>query len=244
MKGTVHEVAKLSGVSVRTLHYYDEIGLLRPSKITDAGYRLYDDTALARLQQILFFRELDFPLCKIREILDNPAFDQQGALHSHKKLLLLKKQRLERLITLVDNTLKGEPEMSFKAFDMSEIEQAQKQYSDEAKQRWGDTDAYTQSTKRTASYTKEDWARIQSETDAIYEGFAEQMNGDPASPAVQQLVADWQAHISRNFYDCTPEILKGLGEMYVNDERFTKTIDEHAQGLAQFISDAIKVYCK
>lgn len=244
MNRTVHEVEKLAGVSVRTLHYYDEIGLLRPSKITDAGYRLYDDTALARLQQILFFRELDFPLAKIREILDNPAFDQQRALRSHKELLLLKKQRLERLITLVDSTLKGESDMSFKEFDMSEIEKAQKQYAEEAKQRWGTTDAYTESTKRTSSYNKEDWARISEEGDKIFKALAAHMGEDPSSPAVQKLVADWQDYISRNFYACTREILAGLGEMYVCDERFQKNIDKHGKGLAQFLSDAIKVYCK
>lgn len=244
MNQTVHEVAAVAGVSVRTLHYYDQIGLLHPSHTTEAGYRLYDDAALARLQQILFFRELDFPLSEIREILDNPSFDRHRAMCSHKELLLLKRERLERLIALVDNTLKGEKTMSFQEFDMTEIEQAQKQYADEAKQRWGATDAYKQSAKRTSSYNKDDWARINAEAEEIYDGFVAQMGNDPASLAVQQLVADWQAHISKNFYDCPKEMLAGLGEMYIADERFTKNIDKRAQGLAQFMSDAFAAYCK
>lgn len=182
MNQTVHEVAAAAGVSVRTLHYYDQIGLLRPSNTTEAGYRLYDDAALARLQQILFFRELDFPLSEIREILDNPSFDKQRAMHAHKELLILKRERLERLIALVNNTLKGEKTMSLKEFDMTEIEQAQKQYADEARQRWGSTDAYKQSAKRTASYSKEDWARVNAEAEQIYDGFAAQMGNDPACP--------------------------------------------------------------
>ena len=244
MNQTVHEVAAAAGVSVRTLHYYDQIGLLRPAGTTEAGYRLYDDAALARLQQILFFRELDFPLSEIREILDNPSFDKQRAMHAHKDLLILKRERLERLIALVNNTIKGEKTMSLKEFDMTEIEQAQKQYADEARQRWGSTDAYKQSAKRTASYNKEDWARINAEAEQIYDGFAAQMGNDPASPAVQQLVANWQAHISTNFYDCTKEMLAGLGEMYIADERFTKNIDKRAPGLAQFMSDAFRAYCR
>lgn len=244
MNLTVHEAAKLAGVSVRTLHYYDQIGLLRPSNTTEAGYRLYDDAALSRLQQILFFRELDFPLSEIREILDSPSFDRHRALHSHKELLLLKRERLERLIALVDNTIKGEKHMSFQEFDMTEIEQAQKQYAEEAKQRWGSTEAYQQSTKRAAAYSKDDWARIKTEWDRIYDGFAAQMGNDPASPAVQKLVAEWQALISKNFYDCPNEMLAGLGEMYIADERFTKNIDKRAPGLAQFISDAFAAYCR
>ncbi|MFA9380014.1 MAG: MerR family transcriptional regulator [Acetanaerobacterium sp.] len=244
MKRTVHEVASLAGVSVRTLHYYDQIGLLPPSEVTEAGYRLYDDTALALLQQILFFRELDFPLAEISQIVNSPSFDRRRALSGHRALLLLKRERLERLIRLVDDTLKGETKMSFTEFDMTAIEQAQRQYADEVKQRWGSTDAYTESTKRTASYNKEDWRRITEESDAIYDGFAAQMGGGPASPAVAQLVADWQAHITAHFYECTNEILAGLGEMYVSDPRFTENIDKRKSGLAQFMSDAIRLYCR
>jgi len=244
MKKTVCEVAKLTGISVRTLHYYDEIGLLPPSETTDAGYRLYDDTALERLQQILFFRELDLPLKDIAKIMGNPSFDKRKALNHHRELLLLKRKRLDDLLRLVDDTLKGEQEMSFKEFDCSEIEQLQKQYAKETKERWGDTDAYRESAAKTKAYSKEDWAHIQSEAQVIYQAFAANMQESPSSPTVQKLVADWQNHITKNYYTCTKEILAGLGKMYVADERFSKNIDQSGNGLALFMSKAIEEYCK
>ncbi len=243
MNKTVNEVARLANVSVRTLHYYDQIGLLRPSALTDAGYRLYDDAALARLQQILFFRELDFPLTEIGRILENPSFNRRRALENHRSLLTLRRKRLDALIRLVDDTLKGDEPMSFKEFDMTEIEEAQKKYAKEAQERWGGTDAYAQSKARAAGYGKEEWARITAESNAIYQGFAQSVGTSPASPEVQQLVADWQGLITRYFYDCSNEILQGLGEMYIADERFTKNLDKYGEGTAQQMSDAIRVYC-
>jgi DNA-binding transcriptional MerR regulator len=244
MKKTVHEVAKLTGISVRTLHYYDEIGLLLPSETTEAGYRLYDDTALERLQQILFFRELEFPLKNIAQIMGSPSFDQRKAMENHRNLLLLKRQRLDGLLHLVDDILKGEQEMSFKEFDRTEIENTQKKYAKEAEERWGGTDAYAESATKTKAYTKEDWARIQSEAQKIHEAFAASMEKAPRDPAVQKLVKDWQDHITQNYYTCTNEILAGLGEMYVADERFTKNINQYGKGLALFMSIAIQEYCK
>ena len=149
MKKTVREVSKLCGISVRTLHYYDEIGLLHPSEVTPAGYRLYGREELSRLQQILFFRELDFSLKEIAEIMNDPAFDARKALLNQKELLLLRQRRLGRLISLVDKTLEGETKMSFEEFDMSEIREAQEKYADEAKQRWGGTEAYRESASST-----------------------------------------------------------------------------------------------
>ncbi len=247
MKRTVREVSAFAGVSVRTLHYYDEIGLLSPSEVTPAGYRLYDDTALERLGQILFFRELDFALADIKRIIDSPSFDKHRAMESHRELLLLKAKRLERLITLVNdalNTEKGVTGMNLEAFDMTEIEEAQRRYADEVKERWGGGEAYAQSKARTAKYKKEDYARIAAEANVIYDGFAAELGGDPASPAVQRLVADWQAHITKNYYDCPNELLAGLGEMYAADPRFTKNIDQRGEGLARFMSDAIRLYCR
>ncbi len=244
MKMKINEVAKLTGVSVRTLHYYDEIGLLPPDEVTESGYRLYGTAALERLQQILFFRELGFALKEIHNILNNPAFDRTEALEHHKKLLLLKRGRLDDLIALVNRTLKGETEMSFKEFDMSQIEAAQNEYGKEAEERWGSTEAYKESARRTKEYSKEDWARISAESERIHRELAANMKKGPAAPEVQQLIADWQAHISNHFYECSKEILAGLGKMYVADERFTKNIDQYAPGLAQFMSDAIEVYCK
>ena len=140
----ISSVAKLTGVTVRTLHYYDEIGLLKPSEVTEAGYRIYSDTDLEVLQQILFFRELDFSLDDIRKIMQNPAYEKESALRRQKELLLQKRSRLDSLISLVDKTLKGERDMSFRQFDTTMIEETKKKYAAEAKQRWGGTAAYAE----------------------------------------------------------------------------------------------------
>ena len=156
----ISDVAKLTGVTIRTLHYYDEIGLLKPSEVTEAGYRVYNDTDLEVLQQILFFRELDFSLEDIRKIMQNPAYEKEGALRKQKELLLQKRRRLDSLISLVDKTLKGEQDMSFQQFDTTEIEEAKKKYAAEAKQRWGTTAAYAEYEKRrtvTATHSKKCW---------------------------------------------------------------------------------------
>ena len=144
----ISDVAKLTGVTVRTLHYYDEIGLLKPSEVTQAGYRVYNDTDLEVLQQILFFRELDFSLEDIRKIMQNPAYEKESALRKQKELLLQKRSRLDSLISLVDKTLKGEQDMSFRQFDTTEFEETKKKYAEEAKERWGDTAAYAEYEKK------------------------------------------------------------------------------------------------
>ncbi len=243
MKRTVNEVAKLTGVSVRTLHYYDEIGLLAPVETTEAGYRLYGDAELERLQQILFFRELDFQLKEIKAILQRSDFDKEDALQKHKELLIIKRNRLNGLIGLVDDTLRGDKKMSFKEFDMSEIEAAQQKYQKEAQERWGDTDAYKESAQKTSHYTKADWARLTEEAGTIYSALAARLNLAPEDDEVQQLIADWQAHITKYYYNCTNEILAGLGQMYVKDERFLNSIDKYGAGLAEFMSKAIAYYC-
>ena len=234
----------MTGVSVRTLHYYDEIGLLKPTETTGAGYRLYGGEALARLQQILFFRELGFPLKEIRAILASPSFDAREALKNHRRLLVMERDRLDDLIRLADRTMKGEQAMSFEEFNRGEIAAARKQYAEEAEERWGSTDAYRESERKTASYTQGDWSRIQSEAEAIYRRFAEDQARRPGDPAVQKLVGEWQAFITRNFYSCTDEILAGLGEMYSADPRFAENIDRYGVGLADFMSRAVAVYCK
>lgn len=243
MKLTVNQVAKLTGISVRTLHYYDEISLLTPSEVTESGYRLYDDSNMERLQQILFFRELDFELKDIKLILKNPDFDKTNALRRHKELLRLKRNRLDNLISLIDKTLKGENNMSIKEFDITEIKEAQKLYKKEAEEQWGHTDAYKESQKKTSKYTKEDWANISRDCDTIYKEFRENMDKEVSAPEVQKLVVDWQNCITKYFYHCTDEILAGLGHGYVADERFTKNIDKYGEGLAAFMSKAIEYYC-
>lgn len=243
MKLKINEAAKLTGISVRTLHYYDQIGLLHPEETTEAGYRLYGEASMERLQQILFFRELGFSLKDIQKIMNNPAFDRTGALENHRRLLVLQRDRLERLIALVNRTMKGESPMSFQEFDKNEVEKAKEQYAKEAEERWGDTEAWAESQRRTKGYGKEDWARISAEQEAVYRSFAAAMRKGPASPEAQQSVADWRALITKYFYPCSNEILAGLGKMYVADERFTKNIDRFGEGLADFISRAIQVYC-
>ena len=239
----IGDVARLAGVSVRTLRYYDEIGLLSPSEQTQAGYRIYTEAELERLQEILFFRELDFALEEIKEILENPDYDRRQALGRHRELLLAKRDRLSGLIELVERTMRGERDLSFKQFDAQQIERAKREYADEAKARWGGTQAYAQSEQRTAQYGKAQWDEIGAQMGEIFAAFAALRGQDPAGEAAQAQVRRWQAHITKNFYDCTDEILAGLGQMYTADERFKKNIDRYGEGTAQMMADAIAAYC-
>ena len=239
----ISEVAKLTGITVRTLHYYDEIGLLKPSEITEAGYRLYSREDLEILQQILFFRELDFPLSQIKEIMNNPNYDKEEALKKQKELLIQQRQRIEGLIKLIEKRIEGDNNMSFKEFDMNEIEENKKKYAKEVKERWGTSKAYEESEKKTSSYNKEKWGDINQETSEIFKGFAELRNSDPGSEEVQELVRRWQKYITNNFYTCTNEILSGLGLMYVEDERFKENLDKNGEGPAKLMAEAIKIYC-
>lgn len=239
----ISEVAKLTGITVRTLHYYDEIGILKPSEITEAGYRLYSREDLEILQQILFFRELDFPLSQIKEIMNNPNYDKEEALKKQKELLIQQRQRIEGLIKLIEKRIEGDNNMSFKEFDMNEIEENKKKYAKEVKERWGTSKAYEESEKKTSSYNKEKWGDINQETSEIFKGFAELRNSDPGSEEVQELVRRWQKYITDNFYTCTNEILSGLGLMYVEDERFKENLDKNGEGTAKLMAEAIKIYC-
>ena len=241
----IKEFAKLTGVSVRTLHYYDEIGLLKPAFVdAQNGYRFYDQKSLLRMQEIMFYRELDFPLKSISEILSSPDYDKQKALAKQRKLLELKKERLERIIDALDGAAKGKVTMT--AFDNSDYETARKQYEVEAKERWGETDAYKEHAEKTAKYTKDKWQQVNDGLMAIFTKFAEcMMNGHTAdSDDAQALVKELQTYITENYYTCTKEILAGLGQMYVADERFKTNIDKHASGTAEFTQKAIEEYCK
>lgn len=245
MELQIKEFAKLCDVSVHTLHYYDEIGLLKPCFVDKQnGYRFYDESSLERMQEILFYRELDFPLKSIAEILSSPNYDKRKALAEQKRLLILKKNRLERLISALEQAEKGGITMN--AFDNSEYETVRQQYEDEAKQRWGNTDAYKESKARTAEYSKEKWNAVSDEMDNIFSEFSECMNSGEStdSETAQNLVKKLQDYITANFYHCTDDILVGLGEMYVCDERFKKNINKHAEDTADFFSKAIKFYCK
>lgn len=240
----VSEVAKLTGVTVRTLHYYDEIGLLKPSKVTEAGYRLYSNADLEILQQILFFRELDFSLSDIREIMLNPTYSRETALQNHRELLLQKRKHIDGLISLVDKTLKGDNDMSFKQFDTTEIKNARKEYAAEAKQRWGKSDAYTEYEEKVSAYDDPQWKLLNGEGSYILREFGENRHLDPASKEAQALVKKWQEFITANFYNCTKAILSCLGEMYISDDRFTQNIDRYGQGTALFMATAIEIFCQ
>ena len=243
MKMQIKEFAKLTGVSVRTLHYYDEIGLIKPA-LVDAqnGYRFYDENSLLRMQEILFYRELDFPLKSILEILSSPDYDKQKALAEQRKLLELKKERLERIIDALDGATKGKVTMT--AFDNRDYETARKQYEAEAKQRWGNTDAYKEHQQKTANYTKDKWQEVNDGLMSVFTKFAEcKRNGNTAdSDEAQALVNELQDYITENYYTCTNQILAGLGLMYVADERFKTNIDKNGNGTADYVSKAIESY--
>lgn len=246
MKMHIKEFAEFTGVSVRTLHYYDEINLLKPSFVDEQnGYRYYDESSLMRMQEILFYRELDFPLREIEEILSSPEYDKLLALKEQKRLLTLKRERLERLIKALDGAMKGE-ELSMNVFDNSEFEAQREQYSKEAKAKWGDTAAYKESAQKTAGYTSQKWADVNAEMNSIMSEFSQCRKDGYTSDSTQAqaLVKKWQDCITKNHYTCTKEILAGLGEMYVADERFKKNIDRHGDGTALFMSEAIKEYCR
>ncbi|MGN0608606.1 MAG: MerR family transcriptional regulator [Oscillospiraceae bacterium] len=245
MKMLIKEFAEMTGVSVRTLHYYDEIGLLQPSSVDEQnGYRIYDEGSLERMQEILFYRELDFPLKSISVILSSPDYDKQKALTEQKRLLTLKKERLERLINALDSAAKGE-NMNMNVFDNSKFEAEKEKYAREAKEKWGKTAAYKEFEERSSGRTAENQNKINSDMEALISEFAECMNSGaaPDSTAAQALVKKWQDFITDNFYTCTKDILAGLGEMYTADERFKENIDRHGKGTAQFMSEAIKAYC-
>ncbi len=240
MKMQIKDFAEFTGVSVRTLHYYDEIGLLKPAYTDEYnGYRFYDEDSLLRMQEILFYRELDFPLKSIIEILSSPDYNKEKALAEQKKLLILKKERLEKLISAIDGASEGRNIM--KAFDNSEFEK----YKDEVKEKWGKTQAYAEYTEKSKSYTKDSCNSMAEGMNLILAEFAVAMkNGYSADSAeTQGLVGKLQSHITENYYTCTKEILAGLGQMYVYDERFRSNIDKHAKGTAEYISKAINKYC-
>ena len=246
----VKETASIAGISVRTLHHYDQMGLLHPSAVTDAGYRLYSDKDLEQLQQILFFRELGFGLEEIADFLDNPGFDRKHALRKHRELLQEKRRRLDALITTVDKTLaslEGDYSMSkkemFDPFSSEALEKHRQEYAPEVKERWGETDAYKESQERTAKYGKDQWNAIGEQSRAIYTELASLMDRPVRDGEVQAAIGRWHQLINENFYTCSLEMFRGLGQMYTADSRFTKNIDQFGQGLAVFMEKAMNHYC-
>jgi DNA-binding transcriptional MerR regulator len=244
MAYTVGEVAKLAHVSVRTLHHYDEAGLLRPWERSEAGYRLYTLEDLERLQQVLFYKELGFTLDEIRGLMDDPSFDRQEALGIQRELIAEQAMRLEAMLGLIDRTLASleggirmTKEEMFEVFgDFDPV-----QYEDEAKQRWGDTDAYRESARRTARYTKQDWARFKAESDDINATVVALMDaGVPADdPRAMDAVDRHRMQIDTWFYPCSLEMHSNLGKMYIADPRFTANYEKIRAGMAQYVHDAI-----
>ncbi|MFC3504637.1 MerR family transcriptional regulator [Micromonospora krabiensis] len=244
MAYTVGQVAKVAGVTVRTLHHYDEIGLLSPSGRTAAGYRRYDDADLERLQLIRYYRELGFPLEEIAAILDDPAADPAAHLRRQHELLTVRVKRLQEMVAAIEFAMEARkmnirltPEERFEVFGDFDPDA----HAEEAEQRWGGTDAYRESTRRASRYGKDDWLRIKEENEDWGRRIvAVQASGAPADgPEAMELAEEHRQIISRWFYECSYEIHTGLADMYLADERFTAHYEAMAPGLAGYLSEAI-----
>ena len=238
---TVNEVSKLTGVSIRTLQYYDQIGLLKPAEYTESGYRLYDDAALEKLQQILLFKELEFPLKDIKEIINRSDFDKKKALEQQIGLLELKKEHIENLLNLCKYLkARGVRRLDFTAFDSSKLDE----YSKKAKEQWGQTPEYKEFSEKSKNWTKEYESGLMADFSRIFEEFGPMISKDPASAEVQAQFKKIQDFITENMYKCTDEILYGLGKMYAGGGEFTENIDKMGgKGTAEFVYQAIKIYC-
>lgn len=245
MNYTVQQLAKLAHVSVRTLHYYDQVDLLKPSFVAKNGYRYYQQKELIRLQQILFFKELDFSLKDIQSMLSKPDYSVVEALKDQKKLMRLKKDRLDELIKSIDKTIKNmtnnqkiKDEELYDAFADDDV----KQYQQEVKDRWGNTDAYKQSMAKVSKMTKAEMEKLKADGKALTQKIADNMDKGFDNPDVQELIA--QAHQGVNFfYECSLEMYRNLGNMYVADPRFAAYYEKFRPGLAKFMQQAINYYC-
>lgn len=241
---TVGEVAALARVTVRALHHYDEIGLVQPSGRSEAGYRLYDEGDLERLQQVLFYRELGFALDDIGELMASPDFERGTALREQRRLLEEQGERLRAMIEAVDAAIAAH-QGGYRMNDQEMFEVFgdfnPREFGAEAEERWGDTVPFKQSRERAKDYRKEDWLRITAEAGAINESFAEALDAGVAatSERAMGLAEDHRQHIVRWFYDCSPELHRNLAEMYIGDDRFAATFEAVRPGLAQYVHDAV-----
>ncbi|HEY0126819.1 MAG TPA: MerR family transcriptional regulator [Blastococcus sp.] len=241
----VGEVAELAGITVRTLHHYDRIGLLSPSGRTSAGYRQYSPADLDRLHQVLLYRELGFPLEEVAALLDDPSADPEAHLRRQHRLLRDRLERTSAMVAAVEKEMEARsmgisltPEERFEVFG----EQDPARYEAEVEERWGETDAFAQSKRRTAAYSKDDWVRIKAEGEDVEARFAEALQAGvaPDSEQAMDIAEEHRQQISRNFYDCPPGMHAGLGRMYVEDERFTAHYEQRSPGLAQYVSTAVQ----
>ena len=242
---SVGDVADLAGITVRTLHHYDRIGLLSPSARTPAGYRRYAPADLDRLHQVLLYRELGFPLEEIATLLDDPDADPEAHLRRQHRMLRDRLERTEAMVAAVEKEMEARsmgigltPEERFEVFGDTDPAQ----YAEEAEQRWGETDAWKESRQRTRGYSKEDWLRIKAESEEIERRLVATLRSGAAADSAEAMdaVEAHRQHISRWFYDCSPEMHAGLGRMYLEDERFTAHYEELAPGLAEFVSSAVQ----
>lgn len=244
---TVGEVALLTRLSIRTLHHYDDIGLLRPGIRTGAGYRLYTPLDLARLWRVLSYRELGFPLAEIIRVLDAPLGGEMEALRTQVALLREKQRRtqstLDAALAYLHATERGEGVPTMTNTELKEIFDGfdPAQHEKEARQRWGDSDAYKQSAARTGRYTRADWEAVRAEMNAISARYLALMRAGtpPDSGEAKAVAADHRVHISARYYDAPPEMMRGLAQMWVADERFTRNIDRAGEGLAAYQSAAV-----
>ncbi|WP_149184443.1 MerR family transcriptional regulator [Streptomyces sp. TRM49041] len=245
MSYSVGQVARFAGVTVRTLHHYDEIGLLCPSGRSHAGHRRYEDEDLERLQQILFYRELGFPLDQVTALLDDPDVDPREHLRRQHHLLTTRIAELQKMAEAVEHAMEAKkmginltPEERFEVFG----EQDPAKYADEAEQRWGDTEAYKESQRRTARYTKADWQRIQDESKDWGTRYGALMadGEEPSGERAMAMAEEHRQHICRWFYECPYEIHQCIGDMYVEDERFKAFYDSTLPGMAEHLREAIR----
>lgn len=241
---TVGTVARLAGVTVRTLHHYDEIGLVSPAAHTNAGYRLYSRRDIERLQEVLFFRELGIGLTEIRRIVEEPGYRRDEALGNQRELLLSRSVRLLAMVEAIDRAINAEQ----KGINMTTEEMLDvfgdfdpAEHQAEVEERWGGTDAYDESNRRVSRYTKKDWLQLKSEAAILNQGLLDLMANGVAADDIEamDIAEEHRAHITKWFYECTPEIHAGLGDMYVTDSRFKHEIDKAGDGLAQYLSEAI-----
>lgn len=239
---TVSEISKLFGISVRTLHYYDSIGLLKPTKLTESGYRLYDEQAIVRLQNILIFREIEIPLKEIKEILEKEQLNFEEIMTAQIKLLQMKKAKIEKLIAFaLDIKEKGEMEMNTEIFNVEEMEQ----YKNEVIKKWGSTSEYKEYEQKMKGKTEKEQQETMQKLMYFFQELGEWKENAPEDSKVQKKIQELQQFITDHFYTCTNEILYGLGQMYVQDERMKHNIDKAGgDGTAQFAQKAITIYCK
>jgi DNA-binding transcriptional MerR regulator len=241
---SVGRVAAISGVTIRTLHHYDEIGLLSPGGRSDAGYRVYRDSDLERLQRILFYRELGFTLKEISTIIEDPNTDAMGHLRRQRGLLIGRIERLGAMVDAIDYEMEARtmninltPEERFEVFGDFRPED----HAEEAERRWGETDSYKESQRRVSKYTKEDWLKLKSEAEEVEGRLAAAFEAGlaPDSEEAMSAAEAHRQHIGRWFYDCGYDMHRGLAEMYVSDERFRSHYDQRAPGLASFVREVV-----